>query len=689
MTSRDNSGIIQKNEGTESKKEHPTEEQTGNILDRSSTESRTCETDIISLDDKDIHDSNKDVILKLIVPEMRMNLPSYIIGSIALVTSSLSNSALPKALGNVLDTSSSKIHIPSSTGSSTGSTESWTGYFSHPLILIIVGGGISSFVRTVCFKRIQQQITNRLRKRIFSSLLLDSHRSIEFFDSDPHDNHTIDKPPFISPNSTMEANGGKSTPRISTITLLQTILTTDVDTVAKCLTTNVTSVVRSFNSVLYSTILMYKISPRMLGLSASVVPLIGGTSLLLMKFTKSLSKTSQVLSEVATSFASERVQHIHTVKSHAREEDEVNTYCELVDKSSRLSSRIALSEGVFMGGIFALTSATLLSAFYVGGRAVSRGELKQGSLTSFVSYSFMLGLGTSGFFKALISINQGLISAKRIYSLLYNCPSTSTVNNKLTVNKEQPQTPYSSTHFKGHVQLTKVSFAYANCPHHLVLNQCTLNIPPSTVVALVGKNGAGKTTVASLISGLYTTKEGSITLDGIPLHNIARKDIAQLISIVPQQPVLFSTSILENIRYSCPSATAEQIRKVADRVNATQLIHNFGLDYHVGRDGCRLSGGQRQRIALARALLNQPAVLVLDEPTSSLDAEGESAIEDAVLACRKSGTSLLIITHHLKTLKIADVVAVLESGRVVESGTFEELKQKGGALVTLMPVLLD
>jgi ATP-binding cassette subfamily B protein len=205
----------------------------------------------------------------------------------------------------------------------------------------------------------------------------------------------------------------------------------------------------------------------------------------------------------------------------------------------------------------------------------------------------------------------------------------------------------------------------------------------------VGKNGAGKTTVASLISGLYTTKEGSITLDGIPLHNIARKDIAQLISIVPQQPVLFSTSILENIRYSCPSATAEQIRKVADRVNATQLIHNFGLDYHVGRDGCRLSGGQRQRIALARALLNQPAVLVLDEPTSSLDAEGESAIEDAVLACRKSGTSLLIITHHLKTLKIADVVAVLESGRVVESGTFEELKQKGGALVTLMPVLLD
>jgi ABC-type multidrug transport system fused ATPase/permease subunit len=305
-----------------------------------------------------------------------------------------------------------------------------------------------------------------------------------------------------------------------------------------------------------------------------------------------------------------------------------------------------------------------------------------------VSYSFLLGLGTSGFFKALISINQGLISARRIYNLLYTGHNTSQGNN-LTVNDKQLQTPYSIKDFKGHIQLTNVSFAYANHPNHFVLNQCTLNIPPSTVVALVGKNGAGKTTVASLISGLYSTKAGSITLDGIPLHKIARKDIAQLISIVPQQPVLFSTNILENIRYSCPSATTEQVMKVADRVNATQLIHNLGLDYDVGRDGCRLSGGQRQRIALARALLNQPAVLVLDEPTSSLDAEGEGAIEDAVLACRKSGTSLLIITHHLKTLGIADVVAVLESGRVVESGTFEELKQKGGALVTLMPDLLD
>jgi ABC-type multidrug transport system fused ATPase/permease subunit len=553
-------------------------------------------------------------------------------------------------------------------------------------MVIIVGGGISSFVRTVCFKRIQQQIVNRLRKQIFTSLLLDSHRSIEFFDSDRHVNEIVEP----MPNPTTDTNG-TTAQRVSTSTVLQTILTTDVDTVAKCLTTNITSLVRSFNSVLYSTVLMYKISPLMLGISASVVPLIGGTSLLLMKFTKSLTKLSQSMNEAASSFATERVQHIHTVKSHAREEDEVHTFCKLVDQSSQLSTRIAFSEGAFMGGIFALTSATLLSAFYVGGKAVSRGELKQGSLTSFVSYSFLLGLGTSGFFKALMSINQGMISAKRIYNVLYNFDGTgsTSASNKLKVDEKLPQPDYYKKDFKGHVELTNVSFAYANRPNDLVLEGCTLRIPPSTVVALVGKNGAGKTTVASLLSGLYPTMEGTVTLDGIPLQNIGRKDIAKLISVVPQQPVLFATSILENIRYSCPSASTEQIMKVVERVNATPFILDLGLDYHVGRDGCRLSGGQRQRIALARALLNQPVVLVLDEPTSQLDAEGESAIEDTVRACRDSGTSLLVITHHMKTLAVADIVAVLENGRVVESGAFEELKQNRGALVKLMPDLLD
>lgn len=597
--------------------------------------------------------ATKAVMMKLIVPELQMHFPSYVIGSIALVSSSLSNSALPKALGNVLDASSST------------SKDSSYSFIQSPLLMIILGGGISSFVRTICFKRIQQKIVNRLRKQIFRSLLLDPKRSIEYFD---------------------HANEEDSSMSTSSSSMLQTILTTDVETVAKCLTTNITSTIRSMNSILYSIVLMYQTSPILLGISTTVVPLIGGTSLLLMKYTKSLTRKQQQMEGIASSFAQERINHIYTVKTCAREEEEVDVYCDFVDQSSRTSNKIALMEGFFMGGIFALTSATILSVFYVGGRAVSRGEMTQGKLTSFVTYSFLLGIGTSGFFKSVSDIHRGITtSAERIYNVLYNCSTTKQMATDMEVAN------YDLKHCKGNVQLTNVSFAYANSPNTFVLQNCTLSVPPFTVVALVGKNGSGKTTIASLLSGLYSPQVGSVTLDGIPLTSMARKDVAKWISIVPQQPVLFASTIAENICYSNPTATTEQIIRATDMANATAFIDTLagGFEYNVGKDGCRLSGGQRQRIALARALLNKPAVLVLDEPTSQLDVEGESAVEDAVRACRASGTSLLLITHHVKTLAVADFVAVLQDGKVVETGKFEDLKQRSeGSLLKLMPDLL-
>jgi len=563
-----------------------------------------------------------------------------------------------------------------------------------PLAIIIVGGGISSFVRTMCLKRIQHRIMNRLRQKLFSALL-DPNRSIEFFDDRP-----------LSLNGNLPSTAS-STPTVShSPSSLQNVLTTDVETVAKCLTTSISSTLRSLSSMTYSTILMYQTSPILLGISTSIVPLIGGTSILLHKYMKSLSLFQRSLEDVALSFAQERIQHIQTVKTSAREADEVKTFHQLCDQSMSVSNKIAWVNGLFMGGIFAMTSATLLSVFYVGGKAVSRGDLTQGKLTSFVTYSFLLGVGTSGFFKSLGEIHHGMTSAERIYRVIYDNEQDAEKavtqsqlvradaqagSEKETIDSRTIETIADlKASRKGNIQLHDVSFAYANSPNKFVLRGCTLNVPSSTVVAVVGKNGAGKSTIVSLLSGLYTPQVGSVTLDGMPLSCIPRKDIAKLVSIVPQNPALFATTILENIQYSNPAASEEEVKEVTNLINAAPFIAKLedGMSYNVGRDGCRLSGGQRQRIALARALLMKPSVLVLDEPTSQLDVEGESAVEDAIRACRASGTSLLLITHKEKTLSMADHVAVLQDGRVVETGTYEELKRKeGGALLNLMPDL--
>jgi len=228
------------------------------------------------------------------------------------------------------------------------------------------------------------------------------------------------------------------------------------------------------------------------------------------------------------------------------------------------------------------------------------------------------------------------------------------------------------------------------------LKNISLKLERGRVIALVGKNGSGKTTLASLIAGLYTPQEGKISLkpNGLDFNELDRKSQTSLVQVVPQHPALFDTSIKANVAYSNPNASDDDINKALEIANCNDFISKLdnGLNHRVGRNGMRLSGGQRQRLALARALLSDPCCLILDEPTSAMDVEGENAVTDAVHACRDGddgqSRGLLLITHRASTLQIADLIVVLKDGEVVEQGTYEELSEnKESELCELMSEL--
>ena len=339
-----------------------------------------------------------------------------------------------------------------------------------------------------------------------------------------------------------------------------------------------------------------------------------------------------------------------------------------------------------MGGIFWFTSASLAAVVYSGRKEVNSGRLTSSGLSRFVVSTFLLGLGVSGVGQARSKLESQLVSAEHIYPVICSNCTDDDIKDE-SINCDDNKRSKIEDGFT--VKLDNISFSYTQGEE--VLKNVSLTLESGRILALVGKNGSGKTTLASILAGLYKSDNGSITIDGIDIDSFQKKDV---VSVVQQEATsaLFALSVRDNISYSKPEATDEEIQAVAQISNCESFINdlNGGYSYNIGRGGSRLSGGQRQRICLARALLTNPRVLVLDEPASQLDAEGGSALEDAVIACRSSNRSLLLITHKPTSLKLADKIVVLEEGRIIESGDYSTLaKNSNSALCRLMPSLQD
>jgi subfamily B ATP-binding cassette protein MsbA len=304
--------------------------------------------------------------------------------------------------------------------------------------------------------------------------------------------------------------------------------------------------------------------------------------------------------------------------------------------------------------------------WYVG-RQVASGA------TTFPSLLKYLTLLWAGVYQSLrnlgnmqVGLQRALAAADRVFELMDQEPEV-----------REPPGAIALDGVRGEVTLEDVGFAYAG--EERVLDDVSFRIDPGKTVALVGPSGAGKTTIASLLPRFYDVQSGAIRIDGVDIRQVTLKSLRGLMAIVPQETILFGGTVRENIAYGKPEATAAEIEAAARTANAHSFILDLpdGYDTIVGDRGCLLSGGQRQRIAIARALLRDPKILILDEATSSLDAESEVLVQEALDHLMTQRTTL-VIAHRLSTVKRADTILVLDHGRIVESGTHAELVRRDG-----------
>lgn len=357
----------------------------------------------------------------------------------------------------------------------------------------------------------------------------------------------------------------------------------------------------------------------------------------------------------------ETLQGIRVVKAFGREQEEISRYTEANGALIRNNIRTeGLWQFIFPSFSFIAGLGTLL-IWYLGGKNVLNDELQLGTLIAVITYLGML-FGPLQWFSQMMSwASNAMVSAQRVFEII-DTPS------------EVPdlQEPHTLDVIEGSVEFDKVTYGYEK--HHPVLKNISLQVSPGEMIGLVGHSGAGKSTFINLICRFYDTDEGMIRIDNIPIRSIKQDELRQQIGVVLQETFLFDGSIAENIAYSKPQATPEEIMRAAKIANAHDFIVRLpdGYDTRVGERGHKLSGGEKQRVAIARAIIHDPRILILDEATASVDTETERQIQEAIARLVK-GRTTFAIAHRLSTLRNADRLVVLDRGKIVEVGTHEEL----------------
>lgn len=446
---------------------------------------------------------------------------------------------------------------------------------------------------------------------------------------------------------------------------LNSRLSADLSQIQDAITTTLAEMIRQVIIFTGGIIFLILVSGKLTLMLLAVLPILVAVAVIFGRFIRKISRQAQDKLAESNTIVEETLQGISNVKAFVNEAFEVGRYNKSIREVVKIAMRGAKFRGVFASFIVFCLFGTIVSVVWYGSHLVQIGEISIASMFTFILLSTFVGAAMGSFPELYATMQKAFGASERVLEILAEENEPISMEDKNNVVIQQ---------INGNLEFKNVVFAYPSRKEITVLNGVSFDAKKGEKVAIIGPSGAGKSTIAGLILRFYEAQSGQLLFDGKPSTDFSLTDIRNQVAIVPQDVLLFGGTIRENIAYGRLKASEEDILIAAKRANAHDFVSGFpeGYDTLVGERGVKLSGGQRQRIAIARALLKDPALLILDEATSSLDSESERLVQEALEELMKNRTSI-IIAHRLSTIREADKIIVLEKGQVVESGNHSEL----------------
>ncbi len=443
---------------------------------------------------------------------------------------------------------------------------------------------------------------------------------------------------------------------------LNSRISSDVELLNTTFTITIAELLRQIIIIIGGVIFLATISSKLTLGMLSIVPMVAISAVIFGKYIKGFSKQTQAKIAESNVIVEETFQGIANVKSFANEGFEIIRYANDIKEVVSLAIKGAKWRGAFASFIIFCIFGSIVAVVWYGAILVQGGELSIGELISFILYTVFMGASIGGIAAQYAQVQKAIGATENLMDLLDE--------NAEEINTQESK----SIKISGDIGFSNVSFNYPSRKDVTVLSDVSFTAKSGQLIAVVGPSGAGKSTIASLLFRFYDAKSGSIKIDNKLVSEYSITGLRNEMAIVPQDVILFGGTIQENIAYGKPNATLQEIKLAAEQANAKGFVEKFPEQYDtiVGERGVQLSGGQRQRIAIARAVLKDPSILILDEATSSLDSESEKLVQNALEKLMKDRTSI-VIAHRLSTIRNADKILVLENGEIKESGTHDEL----------------
>ncbi|XP_042175264.1 ATP-dependent translocase ABCB1 isoform X1 [Oncorhynchus tshawytscha] len=456
---------------------------------------------------------------------------------------------------------------------------------------------------------------------------------------------------------------------------LNTRLTDDIYKINEGIGDKVGMLIQSFTTFIASFIIGFSKGWKLTLVILAVSPVLGFSAFIFSKVLTSFTSLEQSAYAKAGAVAEEVISSVRTVFAFGGQQKEITRYEKNLEDAKNMGIRKAISANIAMGFTFLMIYLSYALSFWYGSTLILSGEYTIGTVLT-VFFTVLIGAFAMGQTSPNV---QAFASARGAAHKVYNI-----IDNKPHINSYSDH-GHKPDVIKGNIEFNNIHFTYPSRPSVKVLNGMSLSVRSGQTIALVGSSGCGKSTTVQLLQRFYDPQDGSVYVDGHDVRSLNVRFLREMIGVVSQEPILFATTIAENIRYGRPDVTHQEIEQAAREANAYDFIMTLPDKFEtlVGDRGTQMSGGQKQRIAIARALVRNPKILLLDEATSALDAESETIVQAALDKVRQ-GRTTIVVAHRLSTIRNADVIAGFQKGEIVELGTHSQLMEKEGVYHTLV-----